>query len=155
MERNEELISPKFYPPDEKPVPPISGRVYGEVAYWIAIIGLVIGIIGMGMTIAGNSLMNPTKMVNALWAKKSIEKVWEDAAGISAPKTGFWFKDYLSKGDAIAMLGIVVIAVAAIVGMWACAVVNFIKERDTLYSVFATIVGIIMILSMSGALKVG
>lgn len=152
MKENEKIISPKFYPPKEKPVPPISGRVYGEVAYWIAIIGLVIGIVGMGMSIAGNSLMDPTKMINDLWAKKSIEKVWEDAAGISAPKTGFWFKDYLSKGDAIAMLGIVVIAMAAILGMWACAVVNFTREKDTLYSVFATIVGIIMILSMSGVL---
>lgn len=149
-EEKQKPVSPVFLPPDERPEPPLSGRAYGEIAYWIALVGLVIGITGLGLSFTGNTLMDSTEMVNDLWAKKDIEALWKDAADRPMPESGFWFLNYLTAGDGLAMLGIAIISTGAIIGMWAMAAVKFVKAKDILFAVFAVIVGIVMLLSAAG-----
>ncbi len=146
-------ISPRFSEPTTLPSVPFVGRVYGEIAFYLAILGLLIGIVGSAIALSGYSTMNTRKMIRELWQGKNIEQVWGGAGEISVPKNGYWFTDFLPKGDAVAELGITVIAMAAIGGMMGVAVVLFTK-KDYLYLVFTLVVFLIMMSTMTGILRV-
>lgn len=134
---------------ESPPPPPLPGLVYGEITYWIAVIGMVVGIIGVVMSFTGTNIMNPQDMINSLWAGDEIGQVWQEAAGQERPH-GAWYLSNFGKGDVIAMLGIVVMSASAVVGMWASTIVTFIKERDIPYAIMALIVAIILLAASLG-----
>lgn len=138
---------------ESPPPPPLPGLVYGEIAYWIVVIGMVVGIIGVVMSFTGTNIMDPQDMINSLWAGDDVNEVWQEAAGQESPH-GAWYLSNFGKGDVIAMLGIVVMSASAVVGMWASTIVTFIKERDIPYAVMALIVSIILLAAASGIISI-
>ncbi len=153
VERQSSPISPKFSNPTTQPPVPFAGRVYGEISFYIAIIGLLIGIVGSIISLTGYSTMNSRAMIRELWQGKNIEQVWNGAGEMSVPHDGYWFTRYLPKGDAVAELGITFIAMAAIGGMMGVAVTLF-SKKDYLYLTFTLVVFLIMMSTMTGILRV-
>ncbi len=144
--------SPTFYDSKEKPHPPYEGILYGEITFWIALFGMAICILGLCMSISGYDLLNTKTMVNELWAGKDIKTIWEQG-NINKPDNGYWFIKYLPKGDAVIELGITIISLAAIIGMTTLSVYNL-KKKNWIYFLMATIVLLIMLSTMTGALRV-
>ncbi len=150
---SEGVLSPKFLETKTKPHVPFAGRVYGEICYYISLIGLVIGIIGCVMAINGYTVMKSERMITEMWKGKTIQRVWQDAGGMEVPHNGYWFTQYFPKGDAVAELGITIIALAAIGGMMGIGVVLF-SDKNYLYLTFTIIVFLIMLSTMTGVLRV-
>ena len=138
---------------EEKPKAPFVGIVYGEITYWVTIAGLIIGTIGIVISLIGSSVMDTSKMVTYLWEGKSIEEIWKEAAGQEVPH-GHWYLKKLSYGDAIAMLGIAVMSIAGVIGMWASAIIALVKDKDKLYGSLAVIVAVILLLCAAGVIAV-
>jgi len=136
---------------EKKPEVPFVGVIYGEITYWITLAGLIIGIIGIAISLAGSSVMDTSKMVTCLWEGKSVKEIWKEAAGQEIPH-GHWYLKKLSYGDAIAMLGIAVMSIAGVVGMWASAVIFLARDRDKLYGALAVIVAVILLLCAAGVI---
>lgn len=136
---------------EEKPEAPFVGVIYGEITYWITLVGLIIGIVGMVISLGGSSVMDTSKMVTHLWEGKTIEEIWKESADQEMPG-GHWYLERLSCGDAIAMLGIAVMSIAAVIGMWVSTVITLARDRDTIYGVLAVIVAVILLLCAAGVI---
>ncbi len=138
-----------------QPKPPISGIIYGEIAYWIAIVGMIIGVVGLAIYLgSGGGVMSPD-MISDLLSGKSPKELWEKHSILrKMPESPHWYVNYIGKGDAIAMLGIVICCTSAIVAMWATTVTLFVKrEVKILYGIFALIVSTIMTLAALGIIS--
>jgi len=133
----------------KRPKPPFVGVIYGEITYWITLVGLIIGIVGIAISLTGSCVMDASKMITLLWEGKTIEEIWKEAANQEVPH-GHWYLEKLSYGDAIAMLGIAIMSIAAVIGMWASALISLIRDKDIIYGVFAMIVAIILLLCVAG-----
>ena len=134
---------------EKRPEPPLVGVIYGEITYWITLVGLIVGIVGIAISLAGNSIMDTSKMITLLWEGKTIEEIWKEAANQEVPH-GHWYLEKLSYGDAIAMLGIAIMSIAAVIGMWASAIIALIRDKDILYGILALIVAVILLLCAAG-----
>lgn len=137
-----------------RPKPPISGVIYGEIAYWIAIIGMVIGIVGLAIYLSSGGVMSPD-MISDLLSGKNSTVLWEKHSIVrKMPESPHWYVNYIDRGDAIAMLGIVICGMSAIVAMWATTVTLFVKrEVKIFYGIFALVVSIIMSLAAIGIIS--
>jgi len=134
----------------ERPKPPVTGIAYGEFAYWLTIIGMIISIVGTSIYLTGTGLLDASCTLTHLWRGEDIHKIMEEC-GTVGELSGHWYLGYLSKGDAIAMLGVAICAMAAVVGIWvACALT--VKEKDYKYALFALVVGLILILCVTGVI---
>lgn len=146
---------------EERPKPPLAGVIYGEIAYWIVIAGTVIAIIGSTMYLAGAGLVEKSCFLENLWAGCVSETggsigcdastIWERCAGMHMPH-GHWYVNYLGYGDAIAMAGIAIGCLAAVVGMWG-AFVGMLRSKEKVYIILSLIVAIILTASAAGLLS--
>ena len=137
---------------EEHPKPPIAGVIYGRICYWIVIIGIIVSVVGMIMYFASDGYVNEEKLLDSLWAGDEVEDVWKNAAGVEETPHGHWYFSYLEHGDVIAMLGIAICCVAAVIGMWG-ALIGAIRSGERVYTVFAAIVAAILTLSAIGVLR--
>ena len=136
----------------ERPKPPLSGIAYGEVAYWMTLIGVIISIVGMGMYFtAGTNYINSQCLLSSLWESKDAHTIWEECAG-GVPH-GHWYLHKLDSGDGVAMLGIALSCLAAVIGVW-LSFATMIKDREkALFIVFSFIVAVILTASALGILS--
>ena len=132
--------------------PPRAGIVYGEIAYWILIVGLMVAIVGSVIYIASDGYVNKTCLLDHLWQGADIHTIWEECAGASEPPQGHWYLGMLSQPDGIAMLGIAISCLAAVFGTWG-AFVQMVRSRERLYPIFALIIAIILTLSALGIIS--
>ncbi len=132
----------------EKIKPPITGIAYGEIAYWLTIVGMIVAITGTAIYLTGTSLLDAGCTLNLLWKGKSIHEILKECGSIEE-LSGHWYFGYLPKGDAIAMLGIAICSMAAVIGMWVAFGLT-IKERDYKYALFALIVVLILTMCVTG-----
>jgi len=141
--------------PEEKgPKPLLSGVIYGECVYWISIIGMLIGIIGMVLYFfGGKHFFDAETVISGLLSGKSATVIWQEAAGRESLH-GHWYLHQLSYSDAIAMLGIGICCLSAVVGVWGAFLGMVIKkERPYFYWIFALILGILLILAAMGKIS--
>jgi hypothetical protein len=139
----------------KKTKPLLSGILYGEIAFWCAVAGIIISTIGILIySFCGLEFFNMDKLLNALWEGKNTEMIWREASGNSI-LGGYWFFKHLSTGDGIAMLGIAICAVSPVLGMFG-AILGMVKgkEKPYIFLYFAVIILAILILSISGILSV-
>lgn len=136
---------------NEHPKPPVAGVIYGNICYWIVLVGILVAIVGMVMYFASDGYFDKEILLDGLWGGEVIEGIWADAAGVEDVPHGHWYlsTSLLSNGDVVAMLGIAICCVAAVVGMWG-ALVGTVRSRERLYAVLALIIAVILTLSAVG-----
>lgn len=150
---------------EERPKPPIAGVIYGELAYWIIIIGTVIAIIGLAIYLVAppeEVTVEKSCLLENLWAGCTSETggsvgcdastIWERCSPMDMPH-GHWYIGYLSYGDGIAMAGIAIGSLAAVVGMWG-AFIGMFRSKDTVFIILALVVAIILTASAAGLLSI-
>ncbi len=150
---------------EERPKPPLSGVIYGEAAYWIILAGTVIAIIGLALYLVAPSedvAVEKGCFLENLWAGCTSETggavgcdadtIWEKCSDMHRPH-GHWYVNYLGFGDAIAMSGIAVGCMAAVVGMWG-AFVGMLRSKEKVYIILSLVVAIILSASAAGLLSI-
>ena len=143
----------------ERPKPPISGIIYGEFAFWIAILGMVIGTIGAIWYLAGGAhVMDPKVLLSHMWKGDSAEKIWEVTTGHKIVY-GHWYLHKLSFSDGLALLGVGVCCLAAVLGMWGAFVGMLLSSEEkrrrmyTLYLILILIMAVILTLCAAGVIS--
>lgn len=135
--------------PQDAPQPPLAGIVYGEIAYWVLLIGMVIAIVGLGIYLVSDGYVKQDCLLDKLWDGETAETIWQSCAGVEETPHGHWYLDKLSKADALAMGGIALGCLAAVVGMWGASLAMF-RSREKLYVLFALIIAVVLTLSALG-----
>jgi hypothetical protein len=138
---------------EKPPEVPITGVIYGEIAYRIALLGILISIVGIVIYMISNGYLDRSCTLNQLWSGASVDTIWKECAGVSTTPEGHWYLSMLSRGDAIAMLGIAVSCSAAVVGMWG-GLVGMVRSKGGMYIIFALIVAIILTLAAAGLIVI-
>lgn len=135
---------------DEHPKSPITGVIYGQICYWIVLVGILVAIVGMIMYFTSDGYFNQEILLDGLWDGKVVDDIWAGAAGVDIPH-GHWYMSLslLSHGDVVAMLGIAICCFAAVIGMWG-ALVGAVRSGERLYAVLALIIAVILTLSAVG-----
>jgi len=110
--------------------PPLEGRIYGEIAGWVSILGIVIGLIGVMVGLTGNSIFDYSIAVKDILKGCSEDVLWTKDSLIHSEPHGYWFLSGIS-GDSIAMIGIAVMIYGGIAGI-VCMVVSMLLNREVL-----------------------
>lgn len=135
---------------EERPKPPFSGFVYGEIIYWGTIFGSIIAIIGSVFTfVSKKNYIDPGYLLSAIWQGQTVPEIWQGAVG-SVPN-GHWYLDHFFTGNGIAMSGLAFGVFIVGPAIFAASILLY-KEKQRLYSVLAIIAGIITLISMFGLL---
>ena len=139
---------------NEHPKPPVAGVIYGNICYWIVLVGILVAIVGMIMYFTSDGYFNQEILLDGLWGGEVVEDIWANAAGVEDVPHGHWYlsTSLLSNGDVVAMLGIAICCVAAVVGMWG-ALVGTVRSRERLYAILALIIAVILTLSAVGIIS--
>ena len=103
---------------DKAPTPPREGIVYGEVAYWLLLVGVIIAMVGSVVYMASQGYVDKTCLLDNLWRGSDCLTIWRECAGVSGTPEGHWYLSVLPQPDAIAMVGISISCLAAVFGMW-------------------------------------
>ncbi|AGK60368.1 hypothetical protein Asulf_00336 [Archaeoglobus sulfaticallidus PM70-1] len=136
-----------------KPKPPLAGVVYGEIAYWVVLIGTIISLIGVMMILTTDSnYIDSNCLLSGLWGKEKPSEIWEKCAG--GHPEGHWYLSRLSTGDGIAMLGIALSCLAAVIGVWASSFA-MLRDKEILFFIFALVTAIILTASATGIINAG
>jgi len=142
----------------ERPKPPLEGIVYGVVAAWTTIIGMIIAIIGIIIgIISENDLVDYSSLLSDLLSGKSEAYLWTNDSVLGNP-SGYWFFDKISYGTGLAMTGIAIAIFGGLVGIWGSFFSMF-RSRETLlykkglYTLLALIVAVIISLAATGIIS--
>ncbi len=143
---------------EKRPKPPLEGVVYGEVAAWTTIIGMIIAVIGIviGMT-SGNDLVNYPSMINDLLSGKSEAYIWSHDSVLNHP-SGYWFFAKMNYGTGIAMAGIAIAIFGGLIGIWGM-IASMFRNREALlykkglYTLLALIIAVIISLAATGIIS--
>lgn len=136
---------------EERPRPPLAGIVYGDFAYWIALAGMVIGIIGIILYLGEmNQFVDAKLFLSQLWSAKTAPEIWKMATGKLIH--GHWYLHKLSYSDGLAMLGVGICCLSAVFGMWASCITMLTGKGKigTLFFILAAVVTVILTLSALG-----
>ena len=145
-EDNKEEYIPFEDQADDKPIVPRAGIIYGDIIYWGTIAGTLIVLLGSFITFTSTSnYMDPAILLSAIWEGKSVEEIWQAAAG--GPPDGHWYLDVLNTGNGLTAFGIAMgvfsvtpaIAVSAYV-LW--------KDGKKFFAGIAIVAAIITMLAM-------
>lgn len=128
---------------NKAPKPHVAGVVYGKVAYWVAMAGIMIALIGSTIYLALGGYFNETSLFDCLWEGDSTSTIWSSCTGLNHIPHGFWYLHQLTQWDCIAMLGVAIACVAAVVGMWAVVYI-MVQKKDRIFTVFSLITALIL-----------
>jgi len=131
------------------PKPPIVGIVYGEIAYWIAMVGVTVALIGSTIYLTLGGYFNEASLFDCLWEGDSTNTIWSSCVGLASAPHGFWYLHRLDQGDCIAMLGVSIACIAAAIGMWT-VVFMLMRKKDNIFAIFALIVAVILTMGVLG-----
>ncbi len=137
----------------EKPKPPLSALIYGEIVYWGTLAGCIISLIGTFITFVfpKKNVLDPAYVLSSLWAGKTAKEIWIGALG-SEPM-GHWYLSNLTCGDALQMLGLAIGVFTIIPACFGASLALF-KEGQKVYGILAFIAGMITTLSMFGLFSI-
>ncbi len=136
------------------PVQPREGAVYGTIVYWLLIVGVLTAIIGSGLYLASGSAscLDKSALLDYLWRGSKCETIWKGLGAVNLPLSWGSSLGMLSNGDMIAMLGIDITAVAAVLGMWGAAIMMM-RRKGRLHMVFAVVIAVVLTLSVLGVVQ--
>jgi hypothetical protein len=135
------------------PKPPVAGIIYGEITYWVAIVGVIISVVGIVIYLTLGGYIDKASVLGHLWRGDTAQAIWKECAGVAGVPHEYWYLERLGNGDCLAMLGIAVACVAGVVGMWG-AVLGLLLNKGGIYIIFAFIIAVIVSLSASGILTI-
>lgn len=145
----------------ERPKPPLSGVIYGEFAFWVAMLGMVIGIIGAIWYLSGGAHVMDAKLVlSHIWKGDSAEKIWEVTTGHEIIH-GHWYLHKLSFSDGLALLGVGVCCFSAVLGMWGAFLGMLLSSEEKgrrmyiLYLILVLVMAVILTSSAAGVISLG
>ncbi len=93
--------------------------IFGETSFWFTVLGVLIGIIGLGWYLIGNScLISPKSLVNDIWSGEISLSIWQNTSS-EIIRQNFWFIKHIHFSDSLAFLGIVICGIAGMIGSWA------------------------------------
>ena len=139
----------------EKPKPLLSGIIYGEIAFWITIVGMLVATIGIIMYFFGrNQLFACQELLNGILEGKNAVTICDEIA-CKEIEYGNWYLSNLSFSDSICMLGMGICGLAAIVGVFGYSAGVIVKrEKPYIFLVFALIIAVILVLSATGLISI-
>ena len=136
---------------DKAPKPPTAGIIYGEITYWLLIVGTIVAIVGIAIYMMSGGYVNQTCLLNHLWGGADVSTIWKECAGAVKLPEGHWYLGMLSQGDGIAMLGIAISCLAAVFGIWG-AFIGLLRSRERVYIILALMIAVILTLSALGVI---
>lgn len=136
---------------DKVPKPPIAGTLYGDITYWLLLVGVVIAIVGLAIYMTTDGFVNKEALLDQLWQGADVDTIWEASSSVNEAPEGHWYLRFLS-GDAVAMVGIAIAALAAVFGMWG-ALFGLVRSKGGIYITFALIIAVILTLSALGVIS--
>jgi hypothetical protein len=135
------------------PKAPVAGIIYGKIAYWFAIVGVLTAAVGSTMYLASGGYLNQKSLLQAIWKGQTAKATWEKLTSTAGVPHGFWYLGRLSQGDCLAMLGIVIVCIAGVAAMWGVAFEQL-RSKGGIYIIFAVVVAVILTLSASGLISI-
>jgi hypothetical protein len=150
----ESVIAKPLVRVEERPItkPMLAGIIYGEIVFWVMLASLVIAVAGLASYLRFGGYFDSTNLLNHLWQGANCLTIWKEVGHVSQPLSWYSCLGMLGKGDMLAVLGLVMIGVAAVIGMWG-AFVGMLKSKNNLYTAFALIIAVVLTLSAMGILK--
>ena len=135
----------------EGPKPLLSGVVYGQCAFVIALIGFAVSVGAIvWYFFAGRQFFDADRLMQDLWSGKDVAYIWRHAAD-SNILPGHWYLQKLAFADGISMLGIGIICLAGVVGSWAAWLTMLIRrEKPRIFLIFAFIISLLLTASATG-----
>jgi hypothetical protein len=134
-----------------RPEIPVAGIVYGEVVYWLTVLGSVIAIIGATAAMFGaDNYLDPSQVFSAIWEGQTTVDIWEGTVG--AVPRGHWYLPRLGAGDALAMFGLAVGVFSVIPALIASAIALF-RKRQLLFGALAIVAAVLCITSCLGVIE--
>jgi hypothetical protein len=135
----------------DRPEVPISGVIYGEVVYWMTILGSVVAIIGATIAMLGaTNYVDPSHVFSAVWEGKATSQIWIE--GIGHEPRGHWYLSRLNMGDALAMFGLAFGVFSVIPALIGSAAAMF-RKREVLFGVLAVIAALLCITAFLGLIE--
>ena len=135
-----------------RPEIPVAGIIYGEIVYWLTIVGSVIAIVGSTIAMFGaDNYLDPSYVFSAIWEGQTTVAIWEGTVG-SIPG-GHWYLGHLGAGDALAMFGLALGVFSVIPGLIGSAIA-MLKKRQFLFGSLALVAALLCITSCIGLIQV-
>jgi hypothetical protein len=131
----------------------LAGIVYGEIVFWIMIASMVIAVIGLVIYLGSGGYFNSANLLNHLWQGCDCHTIWKEVGNVSQPLPWYSCLGMLSKGDMLAVLGLVVTGSAAVFGMWG-TFLGMLRGKTSIYTIFALIIALVLTLSAMVILEV-
>jgi hypothetical protein len=114
----------------------------------ICVVGPVIAVYNVE-----NNVVNPHFLFCAIWEGKNAQQVWA-AGGAGFPGGHFWLEK-ITYGDGFTQLGVVLGCASALPALLAAAVVFLLeKPRQYLWAIIAVWIAAIIVLAVSGIVKI-
>ena len=135
---------------------PVEGIVYSQIAYWLVLLGMIVALVGSVLCMASDGNPTNSRLLELLWKGDNCQTIWGIYAGLDEPPHGHWYLHVLPEADGIAMLGIAISGMAAVLGMWGAFGVmlrspeRFYTSSSRLYLLLVLIVAVILTLSALG-----
>ena len=137
---------------NNRPEIPLSGIIYGEVVYWLTIVGSIIATIGATIAMFGaDNYLDPSHVFSAIWEGQTTVAIWEGTVG--AIPRGHWYLGRLGAGDALAMFGLALGVFSVIPGLIASAIA-MLKKKQILFGSLALVAAVLCITSCLGLIQV-
>lgn len=132
--------------------PMLAGIIYGEIVFWIMAAGMVIAVPGLVLYMRLGGYLNSVDVLQHLWQGSNCLTIWKEVGNVSHPLPWYSCLGMLSKGDMLGVLGLAVIGVAAVIGMWG-AFLGTLRSKSGIYVAFALLIAVVLTLSALGILK--
>lgn len=132
--------------------PMAAGVIYGEIVYWFILAAIAVALAGLVIYLRFGGYLDSRALLNQLWQGSDSLSIWQEVGSVSQPVPWYSCFGMLSQGDMLAVLGLVVAGVAAVIGMWG-AFIGTLRSRSGIYAVFSLIIAVALTLSAAGILK--
>ena len=135
--------------PSCEPLP--SARAYGECAFWLALVGMALATIGGIIAVAGTAQTpDAERLLRELLAGAEPAAVWERTRAVAGSvSTGTRLPP--DAGNALAMVGVRICALAGVAGVWVAAAAMLIHDnRPRLFPVLGVLLALLLTLSAAG-----
>lgn len=138
---------------EEKPKPPLSGVVYGELIYWIVLAGAVIVVLGSVVAfITQDNFASASYWITSIWQGKSTTEIWQ-GTDMGALPLNHWYLSRLATGDGLAAFGLSLGVFSVVPALLGAAIVLY-KKKIRVYASLAVIAATIVVVAMLGLVPI-
>lgn len=140
-------------PNTERPIIPLSAKVYGKTIYWGTILSAIIALIGQLIVfMTKESSLSPSVLLSRIWEGGTVAEIWA-GTDVARPVNEHWYLSYLNTGEGLTMLGIALGVFVIIPALLASCSVLYAKEKEPLFGTLALIAALITVGSLIGLIQ--